>query len=99
MKNNGQLCAELAAILAKELANGNSLIEKPVVADWPKTGSVFAHLAKDLTTPKSALPDIIEASICNDPHYGWYQELCCRKHQHLLVAGSPKPGQPMWTDF
>lgn len=97
MKSTTLFCEDLAAILAKELANGNALTEKPTVTDWPSRGSVFAHLSKDLTTPKSALPDIIEASICNDPHYGWYQELFCRKHQHLLVAGSPKPGLPMWT--
>ncbi|WP_431478777.1 hypothetical protein [Massilia eburnea] len=97
MKYTTLFCEDLAAILKKELANGNSLTEPPTVTDWPNRGSVFAHLAKDLTTPQNALPEIIEASICNDPHYGWYQELFCRRHQHLLVAGIPRHGQPMWT--
>ncbi|MGW8394175.1 hypothetical protein [Pseudoduganella sp. HUAS MS19] len=97
MKSTTLFCEELAPILARELASGNSLSEKPTVTDWPSKGSVFAHLSKDLAIPKAALPDIIEASICNDPHYGWYQELFCPKHQHLLVAGMPKPGLPMWT--
>lgn len=92
MKMRTLFCEDLAAILARELASGNTLTEKPCVTNWPSKGSVFAHLSKDLTTPMNALPDIVEASISNDPHYGWYQELFCRKHQHLLAAGSPRLG-------
>ncbi|HEX7803983.1 MAG TPA: hypothetical protein VF471_14630 [Pseudoxanthomonas sp.] len=95
MREKAPLCPELAAVLKYELGHGNSLAYGPAAGDWPSPGSVFAQLQQDFSIPKTTLSDGLELAICDDPHYGWYHELYCHKHEHLLVAGKPRPGQPM----
>jgi hypothetical protein len=92
----GCLCQELKYILRVELERGNAISEPPNRTDWPELGSVFASLVHDFKTRKNELPTGVVYSICNDPHYGWYGEYFCEIHKHLLVAGAPRPGRPMW---
>jgi hypothetical protein len=91
------LCHELHVLLEQELQLGNVVSQKPYLADWPADGSVFASLVDDFRSPRESFPENVHLTICNDPHYGWYFEAECTIHKHLLVAGSPKPGMPMWT--
>ncbi|UUD62517.1 hypothetical protein D16iCDA_12485 [Pseudomonas seleniipraecipitans] len=79
------LCRELAAILERELSLGNSLGQAPHRAGWP-----HAALHQDFKSDLSQLPPAVQHGHCNDPHYGWYEQLYCREHHHLLVAGTPK---------
>lgn len=85
-----QLCPELHFILRLELASGNKLTEPPMVADWPKKGSVFAALDRDATINENTLPNSVSHHICNDAHYGWNDEFFCNIHKDLLVAGVTK---------
>lgn len=87
------LCAELAAVLARELRSGNRLGQAPHRAGWPQPDSLFAALRDDFKSDLAHLPACLQHGYCNDPHYGWYEELYCRDHHHLLVAGAPKPGR------
>lgn len=89
-------CPELKSILEKELALGNALSGEPELVGWPEAESVFAALVMDFKTPINELPQGVVYTICNDPHYGWYGELYCETHKHLLVSGSPKLGKRMW---
>ena len=91
------LCEDLERVLTHELHAGNVLIYGPAIGDWPDSGSVFAQLKNDFAFPVGDLPEFISQSICNDPHYGWYYELACTNHSHVLVAGPPRPGKPMWA--
>ncbi|TBV02798.1 hypothetical protein [Phytopseudomonas dryadis] len=87
------LCAELTRVLAAELNHGNSLTQQPQRTDWPQPGSLFAALRHDFRSDTRHLPDSLRHGYCNDPHYGWYEELYCSEHHHLLVAGRPRPGK------
>ncbi|MGN7983001.1 hypothetical protein [Burkholderia sp. 22313] len=84
------LCADLHAIVHRELKLGNALPEQPVRADWPTKGGVFAALRDDLHLHGLTLPTYIRHSVCTDPHYGWHDECFCERHGHLLVAGRTK---------
>ncbi len=90
-------CDEIESLLANELRLGNVIAQKPYIANWPASGSIFASLEHDFKLPKKDFPANVHLSICNDAHYGWYHEAECTVHKHLLVAGSPKPGLPMWV--
>lgn len=87
------LCSELAAILERELRLGNRLGQAPHRAGRPQADSLFAALRQDFKSDLSQLPPSVQHGHCNDPHYGWYEELYCREHHHLLVAGVPRPGR------
>ncbi|PPU68333.1 hypothetical protein XpiCFBP4643_09770 [Xanthomonas pisi] len=91
------LCPELAAVVAQEIARGNKVEREPVSCDWPEPGSVIAHLHSSLSVQKAELPSGVATAICNDPHYGWYNEVYCSLHRHLLTAGQARPGEPMWV--
>ncbi|NJB93504.1 hypothetical protein GGR72_001830 [Xanthomonas arboricola] len=97
VQQRAPLCPELEAVVAQEIARGNMVEREPVLCDWPEPGSVVAHLRSCLSTPKDELPPGLATAICNDPHYGWYNEVFCSIHKHLLTAGLPRPGEPMWV--
>ncbi|WP_437880185.1 hypothetical protein [Pseudomonas sp. LRF_L74] len=87
------LCPELARVLSTELRRGNVLARQPERTDWPARGSVFASLRHDFRSDVRHVPTPLRHGLCNDPHYGWYEELYCEEHGHLLVAGSPRLGK------
>lgn len=91
------LCPELCRVLAHELAVGNTLRAGPTLWDWPEPGSVVAHLERELSMKLHELPIGLERSICNDPHYNWFNEVYCPIHKHLLTGGQAKTRGPMWV--
>jgi hypothetical protein len=97
VNDSASLCHELHALLEQELRLGNLIAQRPHLANWPQHGSVFASLVHEFKSAKESFPKNVHLAICNDPHYGWYQEAECAIHKHLLVAGTPKPEMPMWT--
>lgn len=86
------LCPELTAVLQAELAAGNVLVETPFCADWDGP-MVYARLAHPLRTvnAQTAQPPL-RYLLVNDPHYGWFDEVCCTLHGDELTAGEPRRG-------
>jgi len=84
------LCPELNKILNKEIKNGNKLLRKPYLSEWPDKKTVWAELKNNFTIDIANLPENIEYTICNDIHYGWYADLYCIEHKHVLAAGELK---------
>lgn len=78
------LCAELAPLLAAELAAGNRVgATGPAMAD-PSRPQVV--LRGPFRTLAAELPPAIERHAVDDPHW-WGEELRCRTHGDVLACG------------
>lgn len=97
VQQRSTLCPELEAVVAQEIARGNMVEREPGLCDWPEPGSLVAHLRSSLSSLNDELPPDLATAICNDPHYGWYNEVFSSVHKHLLTAGLPRPGEPMYV--
>lgn len=72
----------LRAILHRELAAGNEIVETG--RGWPDADSVFVKLKRELTVPRDALPAGISYNALNDPHW-WMEEFASEKPRHILA--------------
>lgn len=81
-------CECLVFIILKEIKLENSIGSYNSDPKWPGKDSKFVFLENRINlTSLSEFPDWISVRVNNDMHYTWYNEIYCKEHHDLLVAG------------
>lgn len=82
------VCECLVFIILKEIKLGNSIRSYNSDPKWPEKDSKFVFLENRINlTSLSEFPDWISVRVNNDMHYTWRNEIYCKEHHDLLVAG------------
>jgi hypothetical protein len=80
---SGDLCPELAPVLASELAAGNAVAYTDSAPSGPE--AVFVMLKKPFARGESDTPPNVEYELVNDPHW-WLAEYRCVVHHHVIAC-------------
>jgi hypothetical protein len=90
------LCDDLAPVVDRELAAGNSIVE--TYRGYPAVG-VNVWFGLPFRAEHTDLPPHVVFNNVNDPHY-WLAEYACTKHDHVLACPFPRTpdGHMTWPD-